>query len=112
MIQIDEITPNFSTGPQIALDDLETIKALGFTDVICNRPDAELGIPPLSSDFEARAKELGLGFQYLPIATGEDFEAAALGLQKLLAEGENRKVFSYCLSGKRSQMAYGLIAEG
>ena len=43
MKPLTRIDDNFSSSPQIDVDDLAEIKAAGFKSVICNRPDDEDG---------------------------------------------------------------------
>lgn len=51
------IDDNFSTSPQISVEDLIDIKAAGFRSVICNRPDNEDGgAHPDHNLLEAEAK--------------------------------------------------------
>ena len=35
------VTENFSVSPQITVDDVEKIRALGFKSIMCNRPHGE-----------------------------------------------------------------------
>ena len=41
MSDFRRVTDDFTTAPQISIDDLTEAKALGFTTVINNRPDGE-----------------------------------------------------------------------
>ena len=40
-MDMTQLAPNLYVGPQISADDLEVLWNQGFTDVACNRPDAE-----------------------------------------------------------------------
>ena len=43
-MDIRQITPTYFVSPQISAEDVAQLPSLGFTCVICNRPDTE--IPP------------------------------------------------------------------
>ena len=40
-MDLKRITPTLSVSPQIAPDDMASLKAAGFSAIICNRPDGE-----------------------------------------------------------------------
>ena len=52
-----EITRRYAVAPQIDPADAPAIRAAGFTDVICNRPDEEVG-PDLAASRTAGAEKL------------------------------------------------------
>ena len=63
MKPLTQIDNNFSSSPQIDVDDLAEIKAAGFKSVICNRPDDEDGGAHADHALlEATAQTLGLKF--------------------------------------------------
>ena len=63
MKPLTRIDDNFSSSPQIDVDDLAEIKAAGFKSVICNRPDDEDGgAHDDHALLESTAKTLGLEF--------------------------------------------------
>lgn len=96
-----EIDPGLSVCAQITVPDIQTVVALGFRSVICNRPDHEEHGQPTYAEISAEAKKHGLKIRYLPIdprgLTPEDIE---LGLQVF---GElPGPILAYCRSGARS----------
>lgn len=93
--------------PQITAADLAEIKALGFTGVMCNRPDGEEAGQPTWAEIEAAAKDAGLNTYFLPVATREQAEEAAEGFSAAMAE--NDKLFAYCRTGTRCQLIYGAV---
>lgn len=99
-----QLTPALTVGPQISKADLATLARDGFTDVVCNRPDAEHDGPG-SILMAAEAKALGLGFHYLPITPGAPIEDEARALLRLTAR-PGSKVFAYCRSGARAEAAF------
>lgn len=99
---ITEITPAYSVSPQIAVEDVAAIKALGFRSIMCNRPDGEGPDQTPEAEVRAEAERLGLAFAYVPVVSGQidegnvaDFRAAFEDLPK--------PVLAYCRSGTRCQ---------
>ena len=108
-MDIRHLTPDYAVSPQILPEDLATLKALGFTTVIDNRPDGEIPAA-LSAEVMARAAaDLGLAFVINPIRPG-DFSQVVLATQAA-AMGQG-KVFAYCASGNRSSCAWAIAAPG
>ena len=103
MADIRQVTDKFSVAPQLEIEDFAEAKALGFTHIINNRPDSEVGhSQPTSKDAEAAAKAAGLTYVHAPFVgqpTPEAVEAAAKAAGKTLA---------YCRSGTRSVTAWAL----
>ena len=110
-MNITELAPGFSVGPQIETDDLNELAREGFTDIVCNRPDEEHPDGPVSTQMADRAAALGLAFHYLPIVHGEPFTAQAQRLAELTGR-PGAKVFAYCRSGARSANAWTLSVAG
>ena len=65
--QLDEKT---LVDGQIGPDDVATLKAMGVTLIVNNRPDGEDAEQPTSDEIEAAAKEHGLDYRHVPIARG------------------------------------------
>lgn len=106
-MDIKQISPNLFVGPQIEETDLRELASAGFTDVVCNRPDAEHPGHAPSQRMAQIAKGLGLGFHYLPITPGEPFATQAKRLARVVAK-PNAKVLAYCRSGMRAANAWSL----
>ena len=71
-MKLTKVDDNFSTSPQINVEDLVDIKAAGFRSLICNRPDSEDGgTHPDHTLLESAAREAGLEFIYLPVVPGQ-----------------------------------------
>jgi len=67
-IQITKVTDEFSTAPQINVDDIVEVAKLGFKTIINNRPDAEGGDEqPTSAQLKAKAEALGLAYVHIPV---------------------------------------------
>ena len=106
-MEMTQLAPNFFVGAQIAEGDLAEFASEGFTDVVCNRPDAEHPGSAVSSKMDEVAKGLGIAFHYHPIMLGEPFADQAEQLAQVV-EQPNAKVFAYCRSGMRATNAWSL----
>eukprot|EP01035_Chromulina_nebulosa_P035974 gene35974-48391_t len=73
-MNIREIDDEYSVSPQIALADLDQIKAMGFRSIVCHRLDDEDPGQPDFAAIAARASELGIETAHIPVVgppTGE-----------------------------------------
>ncbi len=97
---VTEITPDYSVAPQLGVEDVAGIAAMGFRSVLCNRPDGEEPGQPAEAEIRAEAERLGLAFAFVPVVSGaidegdvEDFRAAIEALPA--------PILAYCRSGTR-----------
>ena len=103
MKPLTEMDANFSTSPQIDVEDLPEIKAAGFKSVICNRPDNEDGGAHADHNFlESEARKLGLEFAYLPVIPGQINEGHVAQF-KTLIDKLPAPVLGYCRMGMRAK---------
>lgn len=101
-IQITKINDEFSTAPQISLDEIAEVAALGFKTIINNRPDAEGGEEqPTSAQLKAKAEALGLTYVHIPVIPNnilphqiDAFTSAYNAAQK--------PVLGFCRTGNRA----------
>ncbi len=104
-MDIREINDEYSVTGQIAAEDLDTIKSLGFKSLVCHRPDQEQPGQPDFAEIEARAKALGLEITHIPVGpmgvTGDAVRAMVDALDTL-----PRPMLGYCRSGARSTAIY------
>ncbi len=100
-MELKKISEKFTVSPQIAADDVATLKSAGFKAIICNRPDGEGGDQPSFAEIEAAAKEAGLEALYVPVVAGKvsDDDVAAFGAA---LKDLPRPVLAYCRTGTRS----------
>lgn len=101
------LNSDIAVGAQIEPQDIPGLAALGFTDIVCNRPDAEHPGGPVADKIAAAAARAGLRFHYLPVTHGtfpvneaRDFAAIRLS--------PGARVFAYCRSGARSTALWEL----
>ena len=103
------ITPDYAVAPQIAPEDAEAVRAAGFTDVVCNRPDEEVP-PDLSADaLQAACEAAGLRFHRNPVRNGALGEAEVAAQRAAIAAADG-PVLAYCRSGTRSAAVWALGA--
>ena len=64
---VHQVTDTYFVSPQITPEAMAQLAEHGFSDVICNRPDSEIG-PELQHDvMEQAAKAAGLVFHFHPL---------------------------------------------
>lgn len=106
-MQFARITPAYAVAPQIEPGDAVALAAAGFTDVICNRPDAEVPETLAAHAIEAAAVAAGLGFHRNPVISG-GLSAAEVTRQADLLAAATGPVLAYCRSGTRSAVVWAL----
>lgn len=104
-----KISEKLSVSPQPSVDVIRSLRSLGFTTLINNRPDAEDALQP-GTDAEKQAGEhCGLSYSFVPVTLGTITEADVRSFQKAL-DDSGGPVFAHCKSGTRSLSLY-LIGE-
>ncbi|MFP8834092.1 TIGR01244 family sulfur transferase [Hydrogenophaga sp. XSHU_21] len=99
-MDLKRLTPDLSVTAQIGPADLSAIAALGFTTVICNRPDGEQPGQPDHDTLAQAARALGLRFHHQPVITGQVTPDQGKAFGELLAQAGG-PVLAYCRSGMR-----------
>lgn len=112
-MDIRQVTPRYAVSPQIAPEELEAIKAQGFTTVICNRPDAENPPDWQAEAMGAAAKAAGLDFVAIPL-THQTMTPENIARQEEAVAASSGPVLAYCASGTRCTVIWSLAraAEG
>lgn len=110
-MSIFKLTPMVSVSPQIEIDDLETVKAMGFRSIINNRPDDESAQQPLQAAIAAKAEALGLGYRFVPVVSGH-FEEADIAKFRDALDSLEGPVLAFCRSGTRSTVMWALANAG
>ncbi len=101
------VTTTYAVAPQIDPADAEEIRAAGFTDVICNRPDEEVAPDQAANSVAAALSENGVRFHANPVRNGALTDAEVQRQASILAEAEG-PVLAYCRSGTRSTIVWAL----
>ncbi len=105
------LTPDYAVAPQIAVEDLEAIRAAGYVMVIDNRPDGEISGDLQAEAMAAAAKAAGLAFVVNPVYPGE-FTPDLVARQRAAIEAAGGPVLAYCASGNRSTVVWELVHAG
>lgn len=96
-----QITDEYAVAGQIAVEDIDQIKALGYRSIICNRPDDEQDDQPSSAEIAAAAEAADIVFRHIPVISGQMTESDIMAMAEALDEIPG-PVFAYCRSGARS----------
>ena len=92
-------------APQIAMEDLEAVAAMGVKRVINNRPDGEDPGQPVSAEMEAAARAAGLDYVHAPVVGMPGPDAVRAVAAAIEAD---EPFLMYCRSGTRSTIAWAL----
>ena len=106
MSDFRHVTDDFTTAPQISLDDVAEAARQGFKTIISNRPDGEEPGQPTAAEIAAAAAAAGLAFHHIPVRGGptpEQVEATQAVLQEA-----DLPVLAFCRSGTRSIVTWSL----
>ncbi|MGX9350716.1 TIGR01244 family sulfur transferase [Shimia sp. W99] len=106
-MDIRQITPRYFVAPQIDAADMPALAEAGFTLVINNRPDQEVGADQASDAMEQAARAAGLRYIANPL-TMDTMTPDRQALQREGLEGAEGKVLAYCRSGTRSTICWAL----
>lgn len=103
-VQITRHTPDFATSPQVMVEEIKEVAALGFKTLINNRPDGEAAGQPTNAQLEEAASVFGLQYIFLPVVSSQVGSSAAK-FGELLATAP-KPALAFCRSGTRSTMLY------
>ncbi len=110
-MDIRPLSDDYAVSPQIAPEDVPAIKAAGYTTVICNRPDGEVGPEQQCAAIRAAAEAAGLRFVDNPFA-GSELSKEHVDAQGAALDAASGPVLAYCASGNRSSIVWGLARAG
>lgn len=104
---ITHLTDRLSVSPQVFPKDLPLLKQSGFRTIVNNRPDGEESGQPLSAELRRAARELGLGYEHIPIVSGQVTDDHAQTFREAIARTDGR-VLAFCRTGNRSAKLWEL----
>lgn len=110
-MELKRINDHVSVSGQIQPDDIKTLKDLGFTTIVNNRPDGEAPDQPSGAEIEAAAKAAGLTYHAIPLGR-EGVNPEMVANTRAVLEGSDGKVFCFCRSGTRSTTLWALSQAG
>ena len=99
------LSEKYAVTGQIDAADLTALAELGYSTVVCNRPDGEEPGQPGSEEIKAACEASGLEFHLLPIS-GPAVDPAMVGEFVALYRRAPGLVLGYCRSGARSAMLW------
>jgi sulfide:quinone oxidoreductase len=106
-MELKKLSKEVAVSPQISVADLDDIKALGYTSVVCHRPDGE-GADQINFDeIEAAAVKLGLKAIYQPVVSGKINDDDVATFKTTMDEAKG-PVFAYCRTGTRCTTLWSL----
>lgn len=107
-IQITKVSGDFSTTPQISVDDIAEIAELGFKTIINNRPDTEGGVEqPTSVLLEETAKQHGLTYVHIPVVPNNVLPSQIDTFAAAFAASP-KPILGFCRTGNRAANLYKL----
>ncbi|MBN9335702.1 TIGR01244 family sulfur transferase [Devosia sp.] len=110
-MDLKRINDHVSVSGQISPEDVASLKSLGFTAIVNNRPDGESPDQPAGAEIEAAAKAAGLAYYAIPLGR-EGVNADLVEKTKAVIEGSDGPVFCFCRSGTRSTTLWALSQAG
>lgn len=110
-LDLKRINDHVSVSGQISPEDVASLKSLGFTAIVNNRPDGESPDQPAGADIEAAAKAAGLAYYAIPLGR-EGVSPELVEKTKAVIEGSDGPVFCFCRSGTRSTTLWALSRAG
>jgi uncharacterized protein (TIGR01244 family) len=97
-----KISNDFSSAPQIAVEDMAIIASQGFKTILNCRPDNEGGArQPTSDQLKISAEQHGMQYFHFPVAMG----ATNVQLDQIAAQALDsapKPVLGFCKSGMRA----------
>jgi sulfide:quinone oxidoreductase len=104
-MSIYQLSDTLSVSSQIRTDDIANLADMGFTTIICNRPDGEDFGQPTADEIAEACAERDMSFYFIPVDRS--------GLTKEMVDNfhgavtqSTGKVLAYCRSGQRSSMLW------
>jgi sulfide:quinone oxidoreductase len=107
-ISINQQSVDFSTSPQINLEDVRDIAELGYKTIINCRPDGEGGDGQPSADsLRQIAEAAGLAYYYIPVVPN-NIQAVQVDEFKLSYAVAAKPVLAFCKTGNRAMRMFEL----
>ncbi len=104
-MDMKKIDDTFYVSEQIHAADIDAIRQQGIRAIICHRPDGEGADQPGHQEIEAKAREAGIAFSYVPIQQGMVQDGDVQKFKKSF-EALPKPLLGYCRSGMRAVTAW------
>jgi uncharacterized protein (TIGR01244 family) len=101
-MNLTHLSARVSVYGQVMPSDIQTLKSLGFSTLICNRPDHEDPGQPTAAEVKAAAEGAGLTFFFVPYNPSSPSPTLVSDFEAALKAAPEGKVLAFCRSGNRS----------
>jgi len=110
---LTKISEKLSVSTQPSIEEIETLRAQGFTTFINNRPDGEDTAQPGTKVEAQAAGQNGLAYAHIPVTMNTITEADVRAFQDAMRQSDG-PVFAHCKGGTRSLSLYviGEVLDG
>ena len=103
-----QLTDDVAVSPQISPAQVAEAASLGYTTIVCNRPDGESPDQPPAAEIEAAAQDAGVSFLHVPFSGANMTDADVDKMAAAMAAPG--KLLAYCRSGTRSAGLWAMAA--
>jgi sulfide:quinone oxidoreductase len=110
-MELKKLNNGIGVSAQICVDELALVKELGYTLIVCHRPDGEDADQVNFEEIEQAAKKLDLPAIYQPVLSGKINDADVATFKNILLEAKG-PVFAYCRTGTRCTTLWSLAKAG
>ena len=104
-MSIYQLSDTVAATAQIRPEDIAAIAELGFSTIICNRPDGEDFGQPTADDIAAECKASDIEFHFIPVDRNGLTKEMVESFSSAVAQSKS-KVLAYCRSGQRSSVLW------
>lgn len=105
MINIAQLTKNYSVAPQLTETDFVNIAEAGFKTIVNFRPDGEKPDYLNANEAEKLAKENGLAYFHIPVAIN-GLNADHIKAFRDVLGNAKEPVLAHCGTGKRASVVW------
>lgn len=106
-MDLRKLSDDVSAAPQILVEDVAALAALGFRSLMCNRPDGEDEGQADYKTIATAAKKAGLEIRHVPIV-GSTLEDSDVDAYRAAMAEMPAPMLAYCRSGTRSTILWSL----
>jgi sulfide:quinone oxidoreductase len=100
-----QLSDTVVVASQILTDDVERLAGMGFTTVICNRPDGEDFGQPTADDIATACAAQEMTFHFIPVDRSGLTKEMVESFRNAVTQSPG-KVLAYCRSGQRSSVLW------
>ncbi|MBU2582677.1 MAG: TIGR01244 family phosphatase [Alphaproteobacteria bacterium] len=108
---VNKVTDEISVAPQITVEDVAEIAAMGFKALVCNRPDGESFDQTGYDAIKAAAELHGLTSVFQPVLSGRMTIEDVAAFKEIFADAP-KPVLAYCRSGTRCTFLWAFSQAG